>query len=43
VASDTRQRLAGHTDAKSHAVYSKHELESLRAAIATLPAVGGAK
>ena len=39
VPSDVRQRLAGHTDARTHAVYSAHEIESMRAAVAKLPGV----
>ena len=37
VPSDVRQRLAGHTDAKTHAIYATHEIESMRAAVAKLP------
>ncbi|MEI7774858.1 MAG: hypothetical protein WCK17_08785 [Verrucomicrobiota bacterium] len=37
VPSDVRQRLVGHTDARTHAVYSAHEIESMRAAVAKLP------
>lgn len=35
VASDLRQKLAGHTDSKSHARYSHHEIDAMRSAIAT--------
>ena len=37
VPADVRQRLAGHTDARSHAVYAAHEMESMRSAVALLP------
>ena len=43
VATDLRQRLAGHADAKSHARYTHHEIENMRAAMAKLPSVGSAK
>ena len=39
VPADVRQRLAGHTDAKTHAKYAAHELESLYAAVEGLPSV----
>jgi integrase len=39
VPSDVRQRLAGHTVARTHAVYSAHEIESMRATVAKLPGV----
>ena len=42
VPADVRQRLAGHTDAKTHAVYAAHEIESMRAAVKLLPAIGKA-
>jgi integrase len=40
IAPEVRQKLTGHADAKSHAVYTHHEFEALRAsleAIAQLP------
>lgn len=37
VSPEIRQKLAGHADAKTHAGYTHHELETLRSAIATLP------
>jgi len=40
VAPELRQRLAGHSDAKSHARYMHHEVEPLRAAVAKLPMLG---
>jgi integrase len=39
VASDLRQKLAGHTDSKSHARYSHHEVDAMRSAIAMVPSV----
>ena len=42
VASDLRQRLSGHSDDKTHQGYTHHDTTIMRAAIATLPAVGGA-
>jgi integrase len=36
---EIRQKLTGHTSAEMNAVYTHHELEPLRAAIATLPSV----
>ena len=42
VAPDVRQKLAGHSSAAVHGIYSHHELETLRAAVAKLPALGGA-
>ena len=43
VAPDIRQKLAGHSSAAVHGIYSHHELETLRQAVATLPALGSAK
>lgn len=39
VASDIRQKLAGHADAKVHAGYTHHEIETLRLAVAKLPSL----
>lgn len=39
VPADVRQRLAGHSDARTHAVYASHEMESIRAAVAGLPSL----
>ena len=39
VAPDIRQKLAGHSSAAVHGIYSHHELETLRAAVAKLPAL----
>ena len=43
VAPDIRQKLAGHSSATVHGIYSHHELETLRAAVAKLPVLGGAR
>jgi integrase len=43
VAPDVRQLLAGHSSAAVHGIYSHHEIETLRAAVAKLPALGGAR
>jgi len=37
VAADVRQRLAGHTDEKTHAKYAAHQQQSLYTAISALP------
>ncbi len=37
VAPELRQKLAGHSDAKSHAIYTHHELETMRVAIGKVP------
>jgi integrase len=39
VAPDLRQKLAGHTDSKSHARYSHHEVDAMRSAIAKVPSM----
>jgi integrase len=39
IAQEIRQKLTGHSSAETNKVYTHHELESLRAAIATLPSV----
>jgi integrase len=39
VAPDLRQKLAGHTDSKSHARYSHHEVDIMRAAVAQVPSL----
>jgi integrase len=41
VAPDLRMRLAGHTEAKTHRVYTHHELATLRGAIEKLPRLSG--
>ena len=43
VAADLRQRLSGHADARSHARYTHHELDAMRAAVAMLPRLTAAK
>jgi integrase len=37
VAVDLRQKLAGHADARVHAGYTHHQIETLRAAVDMLP------
>ena len=37
VASEVRQKLAGHTSAAAHGIYTHHEIETLRGAIEKLP------
>jgi integrase len=39
IAPDVRQLLSGHSDDKSHAVYTHTKLETLRKAIETLPRI----
>ena len=39
IAPDLRQKLAGHTDSKSHARYSHHEIDAMRSAIKTVPSL----
>ena len=39
IAPDIRQKLAGHSSAAIHAIYSHHELETLRGAVAKLPSL----
>jgi hypothetical protein len=40
VSQEIRQKLTGHASAEMNKIYTHHELEPLRAAIATLPAIG---
>jgi integrase len=42
VSPDVRQKLAGHADARVHAGYTHHEIETLRAAIGKLPGLRNA-
>jgi integrase len=37
---EIRQKLTGHASAEMNAIYTHHELEPLRAAVAKLPALG---
>lgn len=37
VSAELRKKLAGHSDDKSHAAYTHHELETMRAAVQKLP------
>jgi integrase len=39
VPADVRQKLTGHADAKSHATYSHHELETIRGAVEKIAAL----
>jgi site-specific recombinase XerD len=41
VSLEVRQKLAGHLSAEMNKTYTHHELESLRAAIAVIPSIGG--
>ena len=40
VSQEIRQKLTGHASAEMNKLYTHHELEPLRAAIAMLPSVG---
>jgi integrase len=40
VAAELRQELSGHADERSHARYTHHKIENLRAAVAKLPGIG---
>ncbi len=42
VAPELRQKLSGHADEKTHARYTHHEIEILRAAVAKMPGVSAA-
>jgi integrase len=39
IAPDVRQMLAGHSDDRSHAVYTHTQIDTLRAAVKKLPAI----
>lgn len=39
IAQEIRQQLTGHTSAESNKIYTHHELEPLRAAVATIPSL----
>jgi integrase len=41
ISQEVRQKLTGHTSAETNKVYTHHELEALRAAVAVIPRVGG--
>jgi integrase len=43
VSPEIRQKLAGHASAKVHGLYTHHEIETLRAAVAKLPAMAQTK
>jgi site-specific recombinase XerD len=40
VASEIRQKLAGHSDSKTPQRYSHHEIETMRTAVSLLPGLG---
>jgi integrase len=40
IPAEIRMKLTGHSDARSHAIYSHHELETLRQAVSKLPKLG---
>ena len=40
VASEIRQKLAGHASSAVHGIYTHHEIETLRAAVEKLPRLG---
>jgi integrase len=42
VAADLRQKLSGHADERTHAVYTHHEIEALRAAVSKMPGIENA-
>jgi site-specific recombinase XerD len=39
ISQEVRQKLAGHTSAETNQVYTHHELEALRAAVAVIPRI----
>jgi integrase len=39
IAQEIRQKLTGHTSAETNKVYTHHELEPLRAAVAAIPSL----
>jgi integrase len=41
ISQEVRQKLTGHTSAETNKVYTHHELEALRAAVAVIPRIGG--
>jgi integrase len=41
VAPEVRQRIVGHSDSKTHAVYTHHEARLLSEAVAKLPSIAG--
>ena len=40
ISQEVRQKLTGHTSAETNKVYTHHELEALRAAVAVIPRIG---
>jgi integrase len=41
ISQEVRQKLTGHTSAETNKVYTHHELEALRTAVAVIPSIGG--
>ena len=41
ISQEVRQKLTGHTSAETNKIYTHHELEALRAAVAVIPRIGG--
>jgi integrase len=41
ISQEIRQKLTGHTSAETNKVYTHHDLEALRAAVAVIPRIGG--
>jgi integrase len=39
ISQEVRQKLTGHTSAETNKIYTHHDLEPLRAAIATIPSL----
>jgi len=39
VAAEVREKIAGHSDARTHQKYSHHEIETLRQAVEKLPSL----
>jgi len=40
ISQEVRQKLTGHTSAETNKVYTHHELQALRAAVAVIPRIG---
>jgi len=41
ISQEIRQKLTGHTSAKTNKVYTHHELEAVRSAVSVIPSIGG--
>lgn len=39
IAQEVRQKLTGHSSAETNTIYTHHELEPLRAAVAAIPSL----